>query len=121
MQGDRALLKLKRATKVARKRLAVSNKYLKQSQHEKFYEELSRALWGYLSDKLGIDFADLTKDSASNTLAGMNVPDEKITKYMATIDYCEFARFAPAEQTFEMHKVYEDAVSIISDLEGNLR
>jgi len=121
MQGDRALLKLKRATKVARKRLAEANKFLKQSKQDKFYEELSKALWGYLSDKLGIDFADLTKDSASNTLAGMNVPEDKITKYMETIDYCEFARFAPAEQTFEMQKVYEDAVSIISDLEGNLR
>ncbi|MFA6570270.1 MAG: BatD family protein [Bacteroidota bacterium] len=120
LQGNRMLLRNKKATKVARLRLSSAKKFLTANHKEKFYEEISKALWGYLGDKLGIELSELTKDSARISLSTKNVTDEKITKYMETIDYCEFARFAPSGQTVPIAQVYDDAVAVITDLEGIL-
>ncbi|MBI5324203.1 MAG: protein BatD [Ignavibacteriae bacterium] len=121
LEGNQALLKNKRATKMARKRLQTAKLLLTDSSEDKFYEEVSHALWGYLSDKLTIPISDLNKDTASYSLSQRNINEESIQHCMSTIDYCEFARFARSTNDVSKQNVYDDAVKVITDLEGILR
>ena len=121
LEGNQALLKNKRATKMARKRLQTAKLLLTDSKDDKFYEEVSHALWGYLSDKLTIPVSDLNKDYATDIMKQRNVLDVKINQCMSTIDYCEFARFANSSNELGKQKIYDDAVNVITDLEGVLK
>lgn len=121
LNNNKALLRNKKATKIARKRLSAAAAYLKSGNRDKFYEETTKALWGYLSDKLSIPVSDLNRDTAQQSLTEHGVGDELISKTLDTVARCEFARYSPAGAGSELENVYDDAVSVISDLEGNLK
>ncbi len=119
--SNEKLLKNRRATKVARKRLTSAKKYLSLKDRNNFYEEIEKALWYYVSDKLSIPVSELTKDSATIALERKNIPNEIIKEYLNTIDQSEFARFAPSSEGNGMDKTYQDAVKVITELEGILK
>ncbi len=121
LQENQALMKNRRAHKIARKRLSEAKKFMGNSEEEKFYEEVSRALWGFISDKLNIPTSDLTKDKARESLNARKVPDEQIDKILGLIDHCEFARYAPAQVSEGMEKYYTEAEKIITVVEDKLR
>lgn len=121
LHGNQALLRNKKANKVARKHLATARKFMPDSEKEKFYEEVSRALWGYTSDKLGIPMSELTKDSARTALTRHNVDEELATELIETIEHCEFARFAPQKEAGEIERIYDRAAKVITELEGRLK
>nr|WP_321452222.1 BatD family protein [uncultured Carboxylicivirga sp.] len=115
------LTKTKRANKVAKKRLKQSAHFLKTGEKEAFYEELLRALWGYMSDKLTIPLANLSKDNISDELGKSNVENDLITDIIDIMDTCEFARYAPASGTSEMDKLYQKTINTISKLENQIK
>ncbi|MFW6227066.1 MAG: BatD family protein [Bacteroidota bacterium] len=118
---DVALVKNRKANKLARKRLNTAQKSLKNNDKEKFYEETLKALWGYLSDKLNISLSDLNHDTAKETFEYRNVPDDVKNGFFELINNCEFARYAPVSGDQQMEKDYEQAVAIITKLDQNLR
>ncbi len=111
----------KKATRVARKNLKKANDFLKAQQREEFYTEVSRALWGYLSDKFNIPLSDLSIDSVSEHLADKEVSAESINKFVEVLNNCEFARFAPGENTGLMNEIYNESIILISQIEGELK
>ncbi|MFA6924078.1 MAG: BatD family protein [Bacteroidales bacterium] len=115
------LVKYKRATKVARKHLKTANKFLKENNKEKFYDEMFKAMWGYIGDKLSIPVSDLTKDNMVETLKMKNVEEELINKYLEILNYCEFARFAPSGELTEMKNLYSKTIDLISELEQKIK
>jgi len=119
--GNRALLRNKRASSVARKHLKQSKKCLSKADEKRFYEALSRALWGYLSDKLSIPLADLTKDKAVMELQKFNLNEDIFNDYFRIIDECEFARFAPSQESQNMKNLYDQAADVISKMEASLK
>jgi len=121
LHADISLFKNKKATKFANKRLSIAKKYMNKSEHDKFYEEINKALWGYLSDKFNMPYSDLTKDKARETLISLGVDDLLINEFLGTLDSAEFARYAPIEQTTGMDKIYKSAARVITDLEGVLK
>jgi hypothetical protein len=121
LMSDTAGLRNRRARKVSLKRLKLAKEFLDQKKKEEFYTEVSRALWGYLSDKLRIPPSDLSIDGVRGILARRSVPEEKTGKVIATIEQCEFARFAPMTDAVEMDTMYEGTVDLISSLEDHLR
>lgn len=116
-----ALLKNRRARKIAGKRFKTAKQFLNKNDRDKFYEELSKALWGYLSDKLGIPYAELTKDTAGMDLAARGIPGDKINRTLNTIDQLEFARFSPSRESGELNINYENAVSVIAEMEDSIK
>jgi hypothetical protein len=120
-RSDVVLMKNKKATKVAIKRLKKANIFLRDKKQEPFYIEISQALWGYLSDKFSIPLADLSMDSVHEALMEKNVKDEIITQFIQTLDNTEYARFAPGEKTMIMEKTYQEALEIITRIERELR
>ncbi|MFW6276986.1 MAG: BatD family protein, partial [Bacteroidota bacterium] len=121
MMHDTALLKNRKASSTAKKRLAQAGKHLSAGEDEKFYEEVSKAIWGYLHDKLNIPFAALNKDSAGAALKIKDVSEEEINELKRILDECEYARFAPDEGENKMAGIYESAAILITKLEGRLK
>jgi len=121
LQSNTALLKNMRATKVALKRLKQANIFMKSNERNNFYQELSRALWGYICDKFSIPLSELSLDTARETLANKNIEENIRTKFIEILDDCEFARFAPAEATKGMETLYNEAMDIISKTERELK
>ncbi|MDL2215074.1 BatD family protein [Dysgonomonas sp. OttesenSCG-928-M03] len=117
--ADIVKTKTKRANKVAVKRLKEAQKYLQAQQKEKFYEEVLRATWGYLSDKLSIPVANLNRDNVENELVQYGARPELIERFMYILDTCEFARYAPAESDTAMDELYQSTVSAIGEMENS--
>lgn len=116
--ADVIRLKTKQANKVAVKRLKLAGKYLQAHQKEQFYEEVLRATWGYLSDKLVIPVANLNRDNIENELIRYGASSELISKFISILDTCEFARYAPVESDTAMDNLYKDTVDAIGEMEN---
>ena len=109
------------ATKMAQKRLAVAQGYLKNNLYTAFYEELHRALLGFISDKLNIDSADMTKENIAASLAAGGVPEALVSEFTGLLDACEFARYAPDAGHDAMNAHYETAVNVISMIDSSMK
>ena len=116
-----ALVKNKRANKVALKRLKEASVFLKNNHAEKFYESVIKALWGYLSDKLSIPVADLNRQKASECLLLRGIDQETVSELMKIIDDCEFARYAPAAFSGTMKDVYDGAARVMGIFEKQIK
>ncbi len=116
-----ALVRTKKANKVASKRLKTAGKLLKENKKERFYDEILKALWGYLSDKLNIPVASLTKDNVEAELTKYGVGESLIKEFIDILNTCEFARFAPSRDSQEMDKLYASTVSAIDKMENTIK
>ncbi|MCS6808233.1 MAG: BatD family protein [Bacteroidota bacterium] len=111
------LMKTRFATRVATQRLKEAKTYLQAHQADKFYEAISKALWGYMSDKLLIPPSSLSRESIRTALQERMIDGTLYDTFNQTLDACEFARFAPAQSVGEMQKLYNDAAHVIAALE----
>lgn len=116
-----ALVRTKKANKMAVRRLKNAGKLMKENKKEEFYDEVLRALWGYLSDKLSIPQANLTKDNVEAELTKYGVDDALIKEFMDILNTCEFARYAPAQASDAMDKLYELTVDAIGKMENTIK
>lgn len=116
-----ALVRNKRANKVALKRLREAARFLKNNQAEQFYESVIKALWGYLSDKLSIPVADLNRESTAINLLKRGVDQEVVTELLKIIDDCEFARYAPAAFSGTMKEIYDGAAKVMGIFEKQIK
>lgn len=121
LQADQTLLKNKRANRVARKRLEQARQYLQQKKSKAFYGEVSDAVWGYLSDKLNIPYAELSKEKIQAALLEKQVNGNNPEKLFALLDHCEVALYAGSEGTSQMAATYQDAIDVISGLEQEFK
>lgn len=112
-----AQLRDRRANKVARKSLKKAKVLLATGKEEEFYVEISRALWGYMSDKFHIPLADLSMDTVRSRLSEKGVAEEDIEEFVSTLNECEFARFAPNSGHDLMNRLYELSLQFITKIE----
>lgn len=119
-RANQALMKNKKANSVAKKRLKLSAKYMAENNSTGFFEEVSKALWGYISDKLNIPLSELSRENTNQALKEKNISEPVIISINSLIDKCEFARYAPAGDISQMDSVYNEAVQLITNLENNL-
>ena len=111
----------KRANKVAVRRLREANKLLKAGKQSAFYDEVLRALWGYVSDKLDMPVAQLSRENISQQLTERGVDAETVSLFIGALDECEFARYAPGDASGNMNKVYDAAIQAIMKIEDFLK
>lgn len=107
----------RKADKVAHGRLKRAYQHLKAKDQDRFYEEMSQALWGYIADKLGIERSKLSMDTVSEAMQSKNVPDELTQQFVDTLNSCEFARFAPGDAEEKMDDLYRRGIEVISKAE----
>ena len=120
-RADAARMRHKRAARLAAKRLRKAEKAMKNQQQDEFYEEILKAIWGYLSDKLMIPLANLSRDNAWQALSERGISGELKEQLGKIIDTCELARFAPAGTLPSMKETYENAVVLMEKIDQNLK
>lgn len=116
-----AKVKTKKANKVATKRMKLAGKLLSENKVNEFYDEVLKALWGYISDKLNIPVSKLSRDNIEAELSGHGVSEDLIKEFIGTLSECEFARYAPGNQNEAMDKVYSASVDVISKMENCIK
>lgn len=116
LSSNLTLMKSRKANKVALKRLSTAKQFLAQDKKEEFYDAIFKALWGYVSDRLGLPLSQLSKESAASALNKRNVETDLVNQFILTLDNAEFARFAPAGHG-EMEVMYKRTVELISKIE----
>jgi len=116
-----ALVRNKKATSVARKRMNTANVFLKENKKEPFLDEVFKALWGYVSDKLNIPLADLSKETVNEKFVEKNVNEDIAQQFITTLNNCEYARFAPEDGTVTIAGIYNEAIDIITKMEKELK
>lgn len=121
LNANIALMRNKKANKVARRRLKQAEQFLKKNDKSSFYNEVLRALWGYFSDKLSIPGASLTRSNIGAELSSYGVDEELIEEFMKILDTCEFARYAPVESSAAMGDIYQDTSNAIGKMENILK
>lgn len=117
--GDMIGTRIKYATKVARKKLAVAEKLI-AVEDKAFYNELDKALWGYLRDKLAMSPSELNRESASQKLVSLGVNEAARASLIRILDDCELALYAPVASEAEKNQLYQDTIALISDLEKQI-
>ncbi len=108
-----------RANRVASKRFKTASRFMKAHQDDRFYEELARALKGYLGDKLGMAPSQLISDTISEKLMAKGVQTEAIDSVLRVLDECEMARFTPTQSDSAMHELYNQASAAIKSNEDS--
>lgn len=119
--ADLSLVQNRRAAKEARSRLKRADKCRKNKDEEGFYEEIGKAVWGYLSHKMNIDTSALSGEVVMEKLVEEGLDSEILDHLQAILEESEFSRFAPASEKKEMDRLYEDAVKLISNLENRMK
>ena len=110
-----------KANKVATKRLKKASRLMTDNKPGEFYDEVLRALWGYVGDKLNIPVAQLSHDNISQRLSERNVDDSTVSLFLGALDECEFERYAPGDPKGNMNKVYEKAITAIEKIEETMK
>ena len=120
LNEDLVLVKRRRASRLTKKRLASAQKHLKENNVSGFYEELSRALWGYFSDKINIPFSEISKEKIASLLTEKKLNGEITNELMEIIDQCEFARFAPGSVSDDLESVYKKTAKAITNIDDKI-
>ena len=116
--ADITRVRYKKANKVAQRRLKIAAMLLKENKKEAFYEEIERAAWTYLSDRLSVPTAQLSKENIAQILSSKGVAQELISQLLEVLANAEFARYAPTSD-HAMQNIYDDITKIINQLENN--
>ena len=111
----------KKANKVATKRLKKAALLMAENKPGEFYDEVLRALWGYVGDKMNIPVEQLSHDNISQRLSERQVDAEVISQFIEALDECEFERYAPGDPKGNMEKVYEKAMTAIEKIEETFK
>lgn len=116
-----AKVKTKKANKVATRRMKLAGKLLAENKKNEFYDEVLKALWGYISDKLSIPVSQLSKDNIEAELTSYGVQEALIAEFIGVLNECEYARYAPGNENEAMDKVYSASVEVISKMENSIK
>lgn len=111
----------KKANKVATRRLRTANSLMQQGKSNDFYDEVLRALWGYVGDKLNMPVTDLSHENISDRLSSQQVDDATIAIFIEALDECEFERYAPGDAVGNMNKTFTSAMSAIEKIEEAMK
>lgn len=113
--------KQKRATKVATKRLKTAYRLMKAGRSGEFYDEVLRALWGYVGDRMNMPVESLSRENVVEAFEARNVQKETTEKFVHALNECEFERYSPGDPAGNMNKTYESAMIAIMDIENTIK
>ena len=117
--SDQVKVRSRQAGKVAARHLANAKKELEAKNTKAFYEAVFKGIYGYLSDKLNISYADLDKETIAATLKSRNVNNDLVNQLLDTLDLCEMARYAPVTH-ISVQEVFDKAKSTINAIENEI-
>lgn len=113
--------KARNANRVATKRLREANRLMLKGENNAFYDEVLKALWGYVGDKLNMPEEQLSRENVREKLTAQGVGNETVDKFVEALDECEFERYAPGDAKGNMNKTFESAMKAIMEIENTMR
>lgn len=119
MMADVEGLRSRRAGKMARRRLKRCGTCMHHAREEEFYDEMLKAVWGYLRDKLKLPLSELNRENVSQLLFDNHISSGNIDEVLRLLDECEFAKYSPSSSRRSMRDVYDDATVILNSLESD--
>lgn len=119
--ADVVKMRGKKANKVATRRLKKARQLMEQNKQNEFYDEVLRALWGYVSDKLNMPVEQLSRENIADNLHHQAVDDETVNTFLSALDECEFERYAPGDASGNMNKTMDSAITAIMNIENVLK
>lgn len=119
--ADMAAFNSRRADKLARRRLRRAATAMKKKDRDLFYDELLKALWGYLGDKLKMPNSELMRDNIRQVLTDKGVEDGVIDHLIDLIDEAEFAKYSSAGGESSMERDYRTAINAINEMEDSFK
>lgn len=117
MNADIAGTRLAKASKLAKRRLKEAQSSMKKGQREQFYDDMLRALWGYLSDKLMIPVSQLSRSNITEELLRKGYSDGVASQAVELIDECEIAKYAPESSNAKLDDTYNRGCKLIDQIE----
>ncbi|MBL7817381.1 MAG: protein BatD [Saprospiraceae bacterium] len=120
-QRDKNLLRRTNAPKIAENRLQLAHEFLNKGNERLFYDEVSKALFNYVSDKFGISLAEFTKNNVREKLDSLKIKDSHIDNFMQILNSCELALFSGRNTEGGASAIYAKAIKVIVDIEEDLK
>jgi len=114
------LLRNRRANKLAKKRLKSAGSEMRANNAKGFFEEVLKALWGYMSDKLSIPVSELSQENIRQSIEEKTIDKKLIDEFVELVDTCEYAQYAPSAKSVSLEDIYRKSIKIISKLEQGL-
>ncbi len=119
--ADLTLVRNRKAGRSARARLKKADRFKKSGDPDRFYEEIGKAIWGYLSHKMNIETSGLSREVVLEQMEKRKVPEEQRSELLRILEESEFSRFAPTSERSDMNRLYSDAAQLIRNLENCLK
>ena len=119
--ADLSKMRGKKANKVATRRLHKARQLMEKGQPSAFYDEVLRALWGYVGDKLNMPVTDLSRENISDKLLAQHVDESTVNQFIGALDECEFERYAPGDAAGNMNKTFSAAMMAIEQIESTMK
>ena len=118
---DPVLLRRKQAEKVARKRLETAETFLKDTKPRQFYDEISKAMIGYVCNKLNMPLSAISNDNVKSELQRLEVVPGSVERFMNILHNCEMALFAGKDNAEAMQETYDDTLHVLADIETKIK
>lgn len=119
--ADIVKMRGKKANKMARKRLRKASQLMFKGKADEFYDEVLRALWGYVGYKLNMPVEQLSRDNIAETLNRHNVDEATVGKFLSALDECEYERYAPGDAAGNMERTFNSAMTAITEIENVMK
>ncbi len=120
-RADIIKMKAKNANKVATRRLRTANRLMMNGENNLFYDEVLKAIWGYVGDKLNMPEEELSRDNVCEKLEAQGVDQQTLDKLISALDECEYERYAPGDAKGNMNKTFESAMTAIMEIENAMK
>lgn len=98
-------------------RLTAAKMALSQDQHTTFFEEISKAIWLYLSEQLKIPLSQLNKDNVKSALTSKDIDPALIQQTIQQIETCEMALYTPMQMQ-ERAQTLSNTETLIASFEN---
>ena len=118
--ADTEGMRRKRADKLARARLKEAHAALGTGDRHAFHAALSKAMRGYLGDKLNLGVAELNAGDLHLKVDHLPEGPVLVNDIMALLGECDMARFAPVDNK-PHQELYDRAAALIGRTENLLR
>lgn len=119
--ADIVKMRGKKANKIARKRLKTASKLMFAGKSSEFFDEVLRALWGYVSYKLNIPVEQLSRENIAEKLSDHHVDEATVQKFLSALDECEYERYAPGDPSGNMERTFNSAMTAITEIEDVMK
>lgn len=95
LEQDRGYARLRRSSRLVRKRLARARSLLKSGEERGFTAELAGALQAYVGDRFDIEAQRMTGDELATELARRGANETTVRELLTLLRDCDAARFSP--------------------------